>query len=30
MKAKGFKMGGNGREVETDEAFIGGKDCKQA
>ena len=29
MKGKRFKMGGPGREVETDEAFIGGKDSNK-
>jgi transposase-like protein len=29
MKAKGFKMGGPGREVETDEAFVGGRDANK-
>jgi len=29
MKGKRFKMGGDGREVETDEAFIGGKDSNK-
>jgi len=29
MKAKRFKMGGEGREVESDEAFIGGKDSNK-
>jgi transposase-like protein len=29
MRSKGFKLGGQGREVEADEAFIGGKDANR-